>query len=608
MQGAIIELDVFPRIETEGPGALLQNIVANAGRLLPQGVRRLFGGLYEIGGDGLLAELVFIRVSSGARTVIYVKPGGATYLKIAEGDYRIGVRVLDWREGGGRALRLRRLSWLQGAGLYAGKAWRAVRHPRSYWSRVKVGLRALRQGDGMGFAGGPVSARSDDGPGAWTAAGIDLTVLPCGAELDDAGRDVIRQCTTKWLLLVPFKSRPCAQWAERVSAVASATASAVTALDLENRAGDGLDGPCLQGRFCVDRLAARPQADAAYLVRADALTILDLRWWSQCRWVAEIILALAADLGEDQVRHLPVTIGTRTGAEDTDRVSYQMAMQRYLPAAAEPDPAGVTIVIPTRDRADLLASCLQSLTLIEDPPLQIVVVDNGSTTAAMREMRAEWSSRRDVTWIYHDIPFNFSRLCNLGAACAIHPVLAFLNDDVEARDGVWLKAMVSYLRRSDVGAVGPRLFYPDGTLQHAGIATHLVPGPGHPWRGQALVPHHPVVDYPGTVDAVTAACLVMRRDDFAAVGGFDEQAFPITMNDVVLCSELRRRGLKIIYAPEAGLLHKEGQSRRPDDDPAEIERRRTEVQAFLRRFPDFAETSVFYPSGLRRDTDQALPI
>ncbi|ESQ88879.1 hypothetical protein ABAC460_13950 [Asticcacaulis sp. AC460] len=288
----------------------------------------------------------------------------------------------------------------------------------------------------------------------------------------------------------------------------------------------------------------------------------------------------------------------------------ELPLRPPLKLAPELSSAGVSIVIPTKIRAEMLRACVDSLALNKTVETEIIIVDNGADDEAMLALLAELSQRPDVKLIRDEGGFNFSRLCNEGAAQAQHPLLLFLNDDVEALDGDWLAAMRGYATRPDVGAVGARLLYADRTLQHAGVASNLVPGPGHPWRGVApqVWQVHPYLARPGEVDAVTGACLMIRRDVFEAVGSFDAEAFAVTLNDVDLCLRVRERGLKIVYAPEATLLHKEGQSRRRDDDPAERERRQAELRAYVARHPEAARTSVFYPATLRRDTDQALAI
>lgn len=281
-----------------------------------------------------------------------------------------------------------------------------------------------------------------------------------------------------------------------------------------------------------------------------------------------------------------------------------------LESVTVPKDTSVSIIIPTKIRHDLLSECLRSLRDIEGVNYEVVIVDNGATDPQMLTLLSQHAQNPKTRVVRHDIPFNFSTLCNLGAAEAQYPLLLFLNDDIEALDGTWLTSMCGYALRDDVGIVGARLLYPSRDLQHGGIATHFVPGPGHPWRHLTEDDWrtHPLLSTAGEVDAVTGACLLIKRDVFDAVNGFDEARFAITMNDVDLCLKTRRRGLKVVFDPGATLLHKEGQSR-PDDEQADQQARHAhELRAFLTLYPDFARASIFYPSDLRRDTETATAI
>jgi len=286
------------------------------------------------------------------------------------------------------------------------------------------------------------------------------------------------------------------------------------------------------------------------------------------------------------------------------------AIGRPTLAPATPVDTKVSIIIPTKERFDLLRACVESLERIENVETELVVVNNGATAPQMIDYLDTLRERPRTRVLDRPAPFNFSWLCNEGAGAATAPVLLFMNDDVEALDGTWLKWMLAYLARDDVGIVGPRLLYPSGELQHAGIASNLVPGPGHPWLGSAREnwQKNPFVMQSGEVDAVTAACLMIRRSTFDLVGGFDETTFPITVNDVDLCLRAHALGLKIVYVAEAELIHRENQTRRPDDRPEERSRRGLELRTYFERHGVAARHSVFYPKGLRRDTDAGLPI
>ncbi|MDQ6809080.1 MAG: glycosyltransferase [Verrucomicrobiota bacterium] len=229
------------------------------------------------------------------------------------------------------------------------------------------------------------------------------------------------------------------------------------------------------------------------------------------------------------------------------------------------DPAPlVSIVVPTRDAVAILRRCIDGL---QDRtayrPLEIVIVDNGSEEPEAREYLRGLTNAKNIQVVRDERPFNFSRLNNIGARGARGTILAFLNNDIEVNDSDWLGEMVSHARRVQVGAVGARLWYPDGTLQHGGVMLGLGGVAGH---AHHRIPH----GHPGYFNraflqqecsAVTAACMVVRKDVFDRVGGFNEIDVAVNFNDVELCLRLRRLGLKIIWTPYANLRHHESLSR-----------------------------------------------
>ena len=224
--------------------------------------------------------------------------------------------------------------------------------------------------------------------------------------------------------------------------------------------------------------------------------------------------------------------------------------------------ARVGIVIPFKDRVELLRDCLRSLRATIGRRHEIVLVDNGSVEARTRRFLARVATRRGVKILDAPGPFNFARLCNGGAAAAAGDHLLFLNNDTEALESGWLDRMLALAAGPTVGAVGATLLYPDRTIQHAGVCPRADGVWVHPYRGQPE-------DTPGdggelrrvrVVPAATAACLLVRRDHFLAVGGFDER-YPTTFNDIDLCRRLRRRGLLVLVTPDAKLLHYESLSR-----------------------------------------------
>jgi len=270
-----------------------------------------------------------------------------------------------------------------------------------------------------------------------------------------------------------------------------------------------------------------------------------------------------------------------------------------------PDPAPkVSIVIPSRDGLDLITRvCRGVLQETAYGPIELIIVDNGSTDPAV--LAHYETLRRDprVRIRIDPQPFNFAAMVNAGVAEATGSVVVLLNNDVAVLEPGWLAAMVRQACRPEVGAVGAKLLYGDGTLQHAGVvvglggrAGHILrrrPGdtPGH--LGRLLVAHE--------VSAVTAACLAVSREKYLAVGGFDAGAFPIDFNDVDFCLRLGEAGWKTVWTPDATLAHLESVSRGPSIG---AQRARFELEAarFSERWREVIRHDPFYHPSLSLTT------
>lgn len=223
----------------------------------------------------------------------------------------------------------------------------------------------------------------------------------------------------------------------------------------------------------------------------------------------------------------------------------------------------VSIIIPTRDRAELLKRCVESIRARTDySPFEILIVDNGSVEpATLSFFRA--IEQPNVRVISESGPFNYSRLNNRAAKQARGDILVFLNNDTEIDDAGWLTEMISHAARTEVGAVGARLWYPDGTLQHGGVVLGLGGVAGHAF------PHIPR-GHPGyfnramlqqNCSGVTGACMVVRKSVFEELGGFDEINLGVTFNDIDFCLRLTQRGYRVVWTPYANLIHHESASR-----------------------------------------------
>ncbi|MFT8244256.1 glycosyltransferase family 2 protein [Roseomonas sp. BN140053] len=249
----------------------------------------------------------------------------------------------------------------------------------------------------------------------------------------------------------------------------------------------------------------------------------------------------------------------------------------------EPPPT-VSVIIPTKDRPELLAACTAGLLERTDyPALELLVVDNGSTDPAARELLARLEARPGVRVLRRPGPFNFAALNNAAATEAGGEVLLLLNNDTEVLHPDWLREMASHALRPDVGAVGAKLLYPDGTVQHAGILLGPEGAATHVGRGAAAA----APGYDGQLactrdlSAVTGACLALRRDVFRAVGGMDER-LAVTWNDVDLCLRVRAAGLRVVWTPHAALLHRESVSRGLEAANREKQERFRAEQALVR--------------------------
>ncbi len=195
-------------------------------------------------------------------------------------------------------------------------------------------------------------------------------------------------------------------------------------------------------------------------------------------------------------------------------------------------------------------------------------------------------------------PFNYAAMNNLGAERASGKVLVFMNDDVEPLDSDWLGALLAHANRQEVGAVGAKLVYPSGAIQHAGIVIGIMEGAGHLHRNTFGSPYWNWLPFTRNVCAVTGACLAMRKDVFAELGGFDE-SFPVNYNDVDLCLRARQAGYDVIVEPAALLRHYECQSRQAGV-------RLEERYLFEQRWAAWLERGdPFYSPNLRRTLEDA---
>jgi GT2 family glycosyltransferase len=281
-------------------------------------------------------------------------------------------------------------------------------------------------------------------------------------------------------------------------------------------------------------------------------------------------VAAVSDYVKDEASCVPGPFGT---------VRVQWRLPHPLPK--------VSIIIPTRDKVDLLRACVNGLlTRTAYSPLEILIVDNGSREADALHYLEQLNTRDDVEVLRSDAPYNFSALNNLAVQKATGDFILLLNNDTEVTHPDWLCEMMRYALRDDVGAVGAKLLYSDGSLQHAGVVVGMGEAAGHAHR-------HLASGDPGYfrqahaaqfVTAVTGACLLVNRRKYEAVGGLDEQSFAIAYNDVDFCLKLERAGWRNVYTPHAILYHHESKSRGNDLSPQHRQRYMRELAVLQERW------------------------
>lgn len=259
----------------------------------------------------------------------------------------------------------------------------------------------------------------------------------------------------------------------------------------------------------------------------------------------------------------------------------------------------VSVIIPT-DSPARAEKCARDLPAVTDyPNAEFIIVTSTELIEKLRTLAEPIS--RHVRSVAFDGPFNFSAKCNAGAHAASGDRLVFLNDDVEAGQRDWIDNLIEPLENQEVGATAPKLLYPTGRIQHAGLVTGvrgLVGTALHQWPGNS-------VDYTNfaqsmrTVSALSAACLAVRRAEFFAVGGFDEINTPIAHSDLDLCFKLREAGMRCVYTPFATLTHHGRASIGQAQQTAEEQIDNKASIFLLRRWAAFTCHDPYYTNNMR---------
>lgn len=327
------------------------------------------------------------------------------------------------------------------------------------------------------------------------------------------------------------------------------------------------------------------------------------------------------------IRHLPVILchGPRTYAPPAGAVAdalRRLATADAIPEAISSDilpdririrwrlanPPRVTIIIPVRDNAGLLARCTEGVLARTDyPDFELIIADNDSTEPETLALLDALALDPRVRIVAMPGAFNYSAINNAAAAQATGAVLVLLNSDVVVIGAGWLSELVGHAMRPDVGAVGAKLLFENGTIQHAGVVLGVGSfegGPGVAGHFGLAAPadaigHGEQFVLTREVAAVTAACLALRRDVFEAAGGLDATDLTVALNDLDLCLRIRALGLRIVFTPYALLYHVESASRGPDTG-VNAERFRRECRTIRDRWGPVLDDDCFYNPNFSR--------
>lgn len=257
----------------------------------------------------------------------------------------------------------------------------------------------------------------------------------------------------------------------------------------------------------------------------------------------------------------------------------------------------VSIIIPNKNHYEDLRHCVESIQeLTTYPDYEIIIVDNQSDEKEIIEYYDQLMRTECVRVIYFDKQFNYSDANNFGVKYATGEYYILLNNDTKVISPSWIEEMLMYAQRDDVGAVGAKLYFPDHTVQHAGIILGLGP---HRTAGHAFskvdgenLGYMGRLYYAQNVSAVTAACVMIPRHVWEEVNGLDA-SFAVAFNDVDLCMRIRKAGYLIVWTPYAELYHYESKSRGSEDTPEKKKRFEEEVRRFQERWKN--ELSVGDP-------------
>lgn len=345
----------------------------------------------------------------------------------------------------------------------------------------------------------------------------------------------------------------------------------------------------------------------------------------------DLVLRVTAGLAPERIVHIPeilyhwrATAGstaqspdekprsTAAGVRATDAAIKALNAGAYTSIGLRPNtyrahwplpapPPTVSIIVPTRDGYEVLSRCIDSvLERTTYPAFELVIVDNGSTCVRTLDYLSTIGMDSRVRVLEWDSPFNFSAINNFAVRQADGELLCLLNNDTEVITPAWLEEMAAQASRPEIGCVGAKLYYPDDTIQHAGVVLGIggVAGHGHKFQRRNDDGYFGRLRLAHNVSAVTAACLVVRKEIYEKVGGMNETHLPVAFNDVDLCLRVRAAGYRNLWTPFAELYHHESISRGADSTPEKQQRAAREVRYMHETWGDALQSDPAYNPNL----------
>lgn len=339
-------------------------------------------------------------------------------------------------------------------------------------------------------------------------------------------------------------------------------------------------------------------------------------WWQQSSYVLllEALLEQKKPLSRLAVTHLPYVLfhqsvlnnnGSETGTIKTikDLLKQLAATEnarvlnvysdadsgvfKLQYALSEPCPF-VSLLVPTRDALQITRNCIESILEKTDyPNYEIIILDNQSCEPETLEWFEQVARHQKVRVLRYDYPFNYSAINNFGVREAQGEMIGLVNNDTEVINGSWLTEMVQHAARPEIGCVGAKLYYFDNTVQHAGVIMGLWGLAGHSHKNyeKGAKGYMNRLIAVQNLSAVTAACLVIKKELFIQVQGLDEQHLVVAFNDVDLCLKVQQAGYRNLWTPYAELYHYESKSRGKEDTPEKKLREKYEIDFMRQKWP-----------------------